>query len=82
MKLEIGTQIKYACAAGVRQASIRNIHIGPTAKPGYLTTWLTLSIPVQPGVKYATTVQIPADDASLKGFQVERLDEMLQLPHA
>lgn len=79
MKLAIGTQIKYTSAAGVRQARIINIHVGPTGKPGFLITWLTLEIPVQPGVKFSTTTQIPADDNCLKGFQVELLDPLGEL---
>lgn len=71
MKLEIGTMIKYTCAAGTRVAKIKNIHVGPTAKPGFLNTWLTLEIPVQSGVKFATRVQIPGSSNSLKAFKVE-----------
>ena len=71
MKLAIGTKILYTSAAGVREATIENIKIGPTAKPGFLNTWLTLDVPIQKGVKFNTKVQIPADDGSLKAYRVE-----------
>ena len=71
MELAIGTQIRYTSAAGTRTAVIRNIKVGPTAKPGFMNTWLTLEIPVQTGVKFQTTVQITGDNGSLKAFKVE-----------
>lgn len=71
MKLSIGTKISYTSAAGTRRAVIKNISVGPTAKAGFLNTWLTLDIPVQPGVKFANSVQIPADNGSLKMFRVQ-----------
>ena len=71
MELAIGTQIRYTSAAGTRTAIIRNINVGPTAKPGFMNTWLTLEIPVQTGVKFKTTVQITGDNSSLKAFRVE-----------
>lgn len=71
MELAIGTQIRYTSAAGTREAVIRNIKVGPTAKPGFMNTWLTLEIPVQPGVKFASQIQITGDNASLKMFQIE-----------
>jgi hypothetical protein len=71
MELSIGTKILYTSAAGVREATIDNIKVGPTAKPGFMNTWLTLDIPVQKGVKFNTKVQIPADNGSLKAFRVE-----------
>jgi hypothetical protein len=70
MELAIGTRIQYTSAAGVRDAVVRNIKIAPTARPGFLNTWLTLEIPVQDGVNFATKLQIPADNASLKMFKV------------
>lgn len=70
MNLEVGTKIVYTSAAGTRNAVIRSIKVGPTAKPGFLNTWLTLDIPVQDGVKFANSVQIPADNGSLKMFRV------------
>lgn len=71
MELAIGTKIRYTSAAGTREAVIDSIKVGPTAKPGFLNTWLTLRIPVQRGVKFESKVQIPADNGSIKGFRVE-----------
>ena len=71
MELAIGTKIRYTSAAGTREAVIEAIKVGPTAKPGFLNTWMTLSIPVQPGVKFANKVQIPADNGSILGFKVQ-----------
>ena len=71
MELAIGTKIRYTSAAGNRIATISNIKVGPTAKPGFMNTWLTLDIPVQPGVKFATSTQITGDNGSLKMFKVE-----------
>ena len=73
MELSIGTLIKYTSAAGTRQARISNIKVGSTARPGFMNTWLTLEVPVQPGVKFATTAQIPGDSGSLKAFRVQPL---------
>ena len=73
MELAIGTEIRYTSAAGTRKAIVDNIKIGPTAKPGFMNTWITLLIPVQPGVKFSTTLQIPGDNSSLKSFCVEVL---------
>lgn len=71
MELSIGTKILYTSAAGTREATIKNIKIGPTAKPGFMNTWITLDIPVQKGVKFATTAQITGDNGSLNAFCVE-----------
>ena len=71
MELAIGTRIRYTSAAGTREAVIDAIKVGPTAKPGFLNTWLTLRIPVQRGVKFETKVQITGDNASLKMFRVQ-----------
>ena len=71
MKLTSGTKIRYTSAAGTRLATVREIFVGPTAKPGFLNTWMTLDIPVQDGVKFATSVQITADNGSIKMFKVE-----------
>ena len=71
MELAIGTKIRYTSAAGTREALIDNIKVGPTAKPGFMNTWLTLLIPVQRGVKFETKVQIPGDNGSLSAFRVE-----------
>ena len=70
MELAIGTEIRYTSGAGTRKAIVENIKIGPTAKPGFMNTWITLRIPVQSGVKFATSVNIPGDNDSLKGFRV------------
>ena len=70
MNIEIGSKIVYTSAAGTREAVIKSIKVGPTARRGFLNTWLTLDIPVQRGVKFATSVQIPADDSSLKMFKI------------
>jgi hypothetical protein len=71
MELTVGTKIRYTSAAGTRTAIIDAIKVGPTAKPGFLNTWITLLIPVQTGVKFENKVQIPADNGSLKMFRVE-----------
>lgn len=71
MELAIGTKIRYTSAAGTREAIVDNIKIGPTAKPGFMNTWITLLIPVQKGADFEHTVQIPADNGSLKMFKVE-----------
>lgn len=70
MELAVGTKIVYTSAAGTRQAVIDAIKVGPTAKPGFLNTWLTLFVPAQNGAKFDTHVQICADNASLKMFKV------------
>ena len=73
MELAIGTKIRYTSAAGTREAVVDNIKVGPTAKPGFMNTWLTLLIPVQRGVKFETKVQIPGDNGSLSAFRVETI---------
>ena len=70
MELKIGSKIVYTSAAGTRKAIIRDIKVAPTAKPGFLNTWITLDIPVQDGVKFANSVQIPADNGSIKMFKI------------
>lgn len=70
MELGIGTKIVYTSAAGTREAMVVNIKVGPTAKPGFLNTWLTLFVPAQNGAKFDTHVDICADNASLKMFKV------------
>ena len=74
MKLSTGTNIRYTSASGTHKATISKIEVGPTAKPGFMNTWLTLDIPVQPGVKFATKCVIPGDNASLIGFRVVVVD--------
>jgi hypothetical protein len=71
MELAVGTKIVYTSAAGTRNAVVESIKIGPTAKPGFLNTWLTLFVPAQNGAKFDTHVQICADNASLKMFKVQ-----------
>ena len=74
MELTVGTKIVYTSGAGTREAIIDAIKVGPTAKPGFLNTWLTLLIPVQQGVKFSTKVQITGDNASLKMFKVRPIN--------
>ena len=70
MELAIGTKIVYTSAAGTRNAEVVGIKIAPTAKPGFLNTWLTLFVPAQNGAKFDTHVQICGDDASVKMFKI------------
>jgi hypothetical protein len=70
MNLSIGTKIQYICAAGTLVGTITDIRIAPTAKKGFLNTWLTLDLPVQKGISRAHKTSITADDSSLKMFQV------------
>ena len=74
MNLEIGTQIQYTCALGTLVGTISNIRIAPTARKGFLNTWLTLDLPVQKGISRAHKTQITADDSSLKMFRVVIVD--------
>ena len=73
-QISIGSKIQYTSAAGTRKAVVKNISIGPTARPGFRNTWITLDIPVQDGVKFSTTLQIPGDTSSLKCFKVVVVD--------
>ena len=73
MEFKAGDQIRYTSAAGTRLATVRNIEVGPTARPGYSIPWLSLFVPAQKGAKFDTNVTIPADTASLKGFKVEKM---------
>jgi hypothetical protein len=70
MNLEIGTKIQYTCALGTLVGTISNIRIAPTAKKGFLNTWLTLDLPVQEGLGSAHKTQIAGDNSSLKMFKV------------
>lgn len=70
MNLQIGTKIQYTCAIGTLVGTISNIRIAPTAKRGFLNTWLTLDLPVQKGISRAYSTQIAADNSSLKMFKV------------
>ena len=71
MNLEIGTQIQYTCALGTLKAVIAGIKIAPTAKKGFLNTWITLELPVQEGIERAHKTMIPGSDEALKMFKVE-----------
>ena len=70
MNLEIGTKIQYTCALGTLVGTISNIRVAPTAKKGFLNTWLTLDLPVQKGISQPHKTQITGDDSSLKMFKV------------
>jgi hypothetical protein len=71
MELAIGTKIRYTSAAGPRDAVVKAIKIGPSAWTGFTNTWMTLTVPVQKGVKFETIDVIPADNGSIKAFHVE-----------
>jgi hypothetical protein len=58
MELAIGTKIRYTSAAGTRDAEVVNIKVGPTAKPGFLNTWITLAIPGDSGSVKAFKIQL------------------------
>lgn len=70
-EIQVGSKIRYASAAGILEGVVRSIKVGPTAKPGFMNTWMTIDLPVQPKVRFATAVQIPANDLSLKMYRVE-----------
>lgn len=73
LTLNVGTKITYKSAAGVRKATVKSIVIGPTGRRGHSIPWITLDVPVQPGVKFATTCQIPGDAGSLGAFFVQNV---------
>lgn len=70
MELAVGTKIVYTSAAGTQRAEVVKIKITPTAKPGFLNTFVTLFVPAQNGAKFSTHVNICADNDSLKMFKV------------
>lgn len=70
MNLSIGTKIQYSSAAGTLVGTICDIRILPTAKKGFLNTWITLDLPLQKGISRAHKTSITADDSSLKMFKV------------
>lgn len=70
MNIEVGSKIVYTSAAGTRNATVRAIKVGPTAKPGFLNTWLTLEVVISEKLGVTNTVVIPADNGSLKAFRV------------
>ena len=72
--IQVGSKILYTSAAGTRRATVKNITIGQTGRIGFLNTWITLDIPVQNGVKFATTATIPGDNGSIKGFRLEVIE--------
>lgn len=71
MPFKAGDKIRYTSAAGTRVATVRDIKVGPTARPGHSIPWLSLHVPAQNGAKFDTNITIPADESSLKGFKVE-----------
>jgi len=71
MQFKAGDSVRYVSAAGIRVAQVRNIEVGPTARPGHSIPWLSLHVPAQNGAKFPTNVTIPADTSSLKAFKVE-----------
>lgn len=71
MNLEIGTQIQYTCALGTLKAVVAGIKIAPTARKGFLNTWITLDLPLQEGIERAHKTMIPGNDGALKMFKVE-----------
>ena len=70
MELAIGTKLVYTSAAGTRNAEVVSIKIAPTAKPGFLNTFVTLFVPAQNGAKFDTRTTICADNSSLKMFKI------------
>ena len=73
LAVKAGDVIRYTSGAGTRNAVVKSITIGPTAKPNHSIAWLNLHIPKQGNTKFSTDVSIPADSASLKGFKVEKM---------
>jgi hypothetical protein len=69
-QISIGSKITYTSAAGTRRAMVKNISIGPTAKPGYMIPWITLEVMISEKLGVTNTLQIPGDSASLKAFRV------------
>lgn len=69
-QISIGSKITYTSAAGTRRATVKNISIGPTAKPGYMNTWITLEVVISEKLGVTNTIQIPGDSASLQAFRV------------
>lgn len=69
-QISIGSKITYTSAAGTRSATVKNISIGPTAKPGFMIPWITLEVMISEKLGVTNTLQIPGDSASLKAFRV------------
>jgi hypothetical protein len=66
-----GDTIKYASAAGVLTATVRDVRTGPTAKPGLSIPWLHITVLPTKTKPFPSYLSLPADDASLKMFKVE-----------
>ena len=73
LAVKAGDVIRYTSGAGTRNAVVKSITIGPTAKPNHSIAWLNLHVPKQGNTKFSTDVSIPADSESLKGFKVEKM---------
>lgn len=69
-QITIGSKITYTSAAGTRRATVKNISIGPTAKPGYMIPWITLEVMISEKLGVTNTLQIAGDSGSLKAFRV------------
>ena len=69
--VKAGDVIRYTSAAGTRNAVVKSITIGPTARPNHSIAWLNLHVPKQGANKFSTDLSIPADSESLKSFKVE-----------
>ena len=69
--VKAGDVIRYTSAAGTRNAVVKSITIGPTAKPNHSIAWLNLYVPKQGNAKFSTEVSVPGDSDSLKAFKVE-----------
>lgn len=70
LSIKVGDHIRYTSAAGTQLARVRDIVIGPTARPNHSIAWLVLRVF---GGKFPTDIQIPADAGSLKAFKVEMI---------
>ena len=73
LAVKAGDVIRYTSGAGTRNAVVKSITIGPTAKPNHSIAWLNLHVPKQGNAKFSTDVSIPGDANSLKGFKVEKV---------
>lgn len=71
MELATGTKIRYTSAAGTREAVVKSIKVGPTAKPGFLNTWLTLEIPVRLASNLQPLCKSPRITVRLKCFALQ-----------
>jgi len=71
--VQAGDVIRYTSAAGTRNAVVKSITIGPTAKPNHSIAWLNLHVPKQGNAKFSSDLSIPGDANSLKSFKVEKV---------